>query len=295
MPDEPVELRARIRPQSKQPFYESNAFQGWLAAFLGIILTVVSMFSRAIVAHWLLVIAWICGTITTWKASSIIHWQRWRMVSALAASLLIGGGLIALDWSIVPRAKATIDPIIEITRSYRPLAIDIGPGEDTFILTFKDDLTTAGEVFHNGETIRYVWPEGIKGKHGLDGMFSYRISNRSGLAVSTIEIVFTVNFQDYNPLQIIKSMTYRFGVDSISQSAPFAFYVVNQSHYSVELLPPETVTLLVQDERNRRTVRLPEQKKDDINYFFQVVMPLGPTRNKWSGDKVIGPATSDVR
>ncbi len=172
------------------------------------------------------------------------------------------------------------------------MAIDIGPGEDVFILTFTNDLAAHGGVFHNGDPIRYAWPEGIKGKHGLDSMFLYRITDRSGLAVSTIHITFTVNFQSGEKLRTIKSTTYPFVVDSISQSAPFTFYTVNQSRYSVELLPPESVTLLLQDERDRRTVRLPEQRKDDINYFMQVLMPLAPTNNIWSGDKLIGPAMS---
>ena len=108
MAEEPVEFRARVRPQRSEPFYESNSFQGWLAATIGIVLTVVSMFSKAIVAHWLLGFAWVCGTITLWKASSIIGHQGGRRVGAFVVSLLTAVCLIALDWNIVPRAPLQV-------------------------------------------------------------------------------------------------------------------------------------------------------------------------------------------
>ena len=38
MADQPLGFRARVRPQRKGPYYESNSFQGWLAGFIAIVL-----------------------------------------------------------------------------------------------------------------------------------------------------------------------------------------------------------------------------------------------------------------
>jgi hypothetical protein len=105
------DFHVRIRPQTKAPFYEKNAFQGWAALCTGAVLTVIGMYQKPILAHWLLTIAWGAGSIACWKAANW-HFEGWRsqVASTAAGSLALAMALVCLDKNVVPVTNTNVKP-----------------------------------------------------------------------------------------------------------------------------------------------------------------------------------------
>ncbi len=103
MPERPDKVFATIRPQRPPPFFETNAFQGWIALATSAVLTVIGMYSRTVLAHWLLAIAGVSGTVSAWKASAAIsaNGRKARIVATVVGFVGIALVLVFVDANVV--------------------------------------------------------------------------------------------------------------------------------------------------------------------------------------------------
>lgn len=137
-------------------------------------------------------------------------------------------------------------PIIEISKEFRLASIDIAPGVDADIGWFKDDFTVNFQLCENTGKDFINWVGKPHQGESPGTMYLYHVFNHSSYSVSNLRASFTAKFLGgESGVTVLGSKTFDVYIKNIPTGNSYSFYMVNMSHFSVEVDSPDTMEVQV--------------------------------------------------
>jgi hypothetical protein len=201
-----------------------------------------------------------------------LTWQKARIANAPSTPFEAG-------------AKSQLqDTEIYMVCTRTALPIHIAAGSVAHVKTFnkKQYVNTqwAMDDIHNDETKERLWPDEKIMKSGPKfnpGVFGYKcdVTNHATTNLIDLAIPLSTNFGNEKP-----PLTYLAVISPLDAGTTFSFYMINECPVEVSVIAPDTVSVQVFGEDQRRTVPLHWSHRNPI----EQIMIFFPSKVRWTGN-----------